>query len=111
MVRTGICSDTWLDEILLTIPKVEGSNLLLNVRPIGIIAVYRNCFFGIQYRGVKDTWKDLQMVATTQYGAQRGIGTMEFRMQQMTVFEHCYIYDDEVGGGNEDKEKAYSDHQ
>ena len=107
VIRTGLCSDTWLDEILLTIPKVEGSNRLLDVRPIGIIAVFRNAFFGIQYSGVKDTWEDLRLVAMTQYGAQRGIGTMEFRLQQMTVFEHCYIYDEEVGGGNEDKEKAY----
>ena len=89
--------------ILLTVPEVHGSSLLNDIRPIGLIELLRNAFFGIQYATIKDTWEDLELVSTTQYGAQRGIGTAEFRMMEVCIYETCYIYRLPVAKGNEDK--------
>ena len=107
VVATGMVYTSWATEILLTAPKVQGSAKMVDVRPLGILMLLRNAFFGIQYRGVKQTWDDLQLVATNQYAAQRGIGTTEFRFMEMVVYEDVYIFDKDIGAGNEDKEKAY----
>jgi len=106
-ITTGQVYSSWADEILLTVPKVHGSSLLNDIRPIGLIELLRNAFFGIQYATIKDTWEDLELVSTTQYGAQRGIGTAEFRMMEVCIYETCYIYRLPVAKGNEDKRKAY----
>ena len=90
-IITGQVYSSWADEILLTVPKVHGSSLLNDIRPIGLIELLRNAFFGIQYATIKDTWEDLELVSTTQYGAQRGIGTAEFRMMEVCIYETCYI--------------------
>lgn len=107
VVRTGMIYTNWQDEVLLTVPKVQGSSLLNDIRPIGLLPILRNAFFGIQYSMVKDTWQQLALVSTTQYGAQRGVGTAQFRMMEMCIFEHCYIYKNPIAKGNEDKSKAY----
>ena len=107
VIRTGLAYSTWMDEVMLTVPKVIGSLLLSEVRPIGLLALLRNAFFGMQYVLVKNTWDELLLVATTQFGAQRGLGTAQFRMSEMAIYEHCYIYIKPVGKGNEDKRKGY----
>jgi len=48
VVATGMVYTSWATEILLTAPKVQGSAKMVDVRPLGILMLLRNAFFGIQ---------------------------------------------------------------
>ena len=107
VVDTGMVYSSWAYNMLLTAPKVKGSALLADTRPLGVLMLLRNAFYGIQFGMVKDTWEDLELISRLAYGAQRGLGTCEFRLMEVHAYEQGYMFKKDLGAGNEDKRRGF----
>ena len=86
-METGHVYGSWSQEVLCTVPKVKGSTYIGDTRPIGLLVILRNSLMGIIYRRVRVVWEEHGVIASTQLGSQRGMGTEEARMLQTYVFE------------------------
>ena len=62
----------WKEEVLCTIPKVQGSTFIGDTRPIGLLVILRNVTMGIIYRRVREVWERCGVISATQLGCQRG---------------------------------------
>lgn len=98
---------SWDTEVLVTLPKIPGSSHLDHTRPIGLIAILRNAFMGIQFEGVQRTWDELQVLSTRNTGGRPGMGTESMRMVKNAGYENAWVYGLTVGGGTDDKKKAF----
>ena len=107
VVETGAVYRSWAPEVLLTVPKVVGSEAMADVRPLGLLIILRNAFFGIQFKGVKRTQHELGVLAQNQYGGLKGLGTEGCRLVQNCAYEMAWMQHRSAGGGNEDKEHAF----
>ena len=107
VVETGAVYRSWAPEVLLTVPKVVGSEAMADVRPLGLLIILRNAFFGIQFKGVKRTQHELGVLAQNQYGGLKGLGTEGCRLVQNCAYEMAWMEHRSAGGGNEDKEHAF----
>lgn len=107
VIDTGMVYSDWSDELLLTLAKVRGSSKLTDVRPIGLVILLRNTLMALQYEGVQQTWHELQVMSKVQYGSTRRLGTSQCRLLQNCAYEQSWIYKSSIGGGNEDKRRAF----
>jgi len=107
VIDTGMVYKCWATEVLVTLPKVAGSSQLKDIRPIGLLSVLRNAFMAIQYKGVRRTWHELGVIASTQYGCLTGLGTEGVRLVQNAAYESAWVHHSSIGGGNEDKMRAF----
>ena len=106
-VESGHVYSAWEDEVLCTIPKVEGSSFIGDTRPIGLLAILRNAVMGILYRRVGKVWDKHGVLSQLQMGFRRGMGTTEARMIQTTMYEYGYLHGIDLAAGTEDKKHAF----
>ena len=101
VLETGAVYESWAPEVLLTVPKVAGSEAMADVRPLGLIIILRNAFFGIQFVGVKRAQHELGVLSQNQYmyGGLRGLGTEGSRLVQNCAYEIAWVHRKSVGGG------------
>ena len=99
VLETGAVYESWAPEVLLTVPKVAGSEAMADVRPLGLLIILRNAFFGIQFIGVKRAQHELEVLSQNQYGGLRGLGTEGCRLAQNCAYEIAWVHHKSVGGG------------
>ena len=109
VLETGAIYESWAPEVLLTVLKVAGSEAMADVRPLRLLIILRNAFFGIQFVGVKRAQYELGVLSQNQYGGLRGLamGTEGCRLVHNCAYEIAWVQHKSVGGGNEDKEHAF----
>ena len=69
--------------------KVAGSTDIKDTRPIVLVDVLRNCFLGIQFKGVVRTWVRWAAIDALQYGFMPHVGTETARLVMHMTMGYC----------------------
>ena len=107
VVKTGMIYSDWQHEIICTLPKVEGSTALEDIRPIGLVPLLRNILMGIQNLIVLKVWELTGVIESTAYGGIKGGGTDQPRIIQQCVYEYGFIHVMNLFDTNFDKARAF----
>ena len=107
VMLTGAVFESWQDEVMLTVPKVEGSDNIGDTRPIGLVPILRNALMGIQTMLIQDVWEETGILSPMQFGFVRKMTSAAARLIQNVAFEAGYLYSDTIAAGTIDAAHAF----
>ena len=107
ILKSGLVPQCQLEQILCTIGKVEGSNELLDTRPLTLISITLNMAIGLQMSKVMHRLDELGAIDSWQAGFRSRVGTEEPLLETRLVAEHCWSFGIDLWAGDEDKKRAF----
>lgn len=107
MLVTGLVPPIQLEAVLCTIGKVQGSDDLLDSRPLTLMSITLNMALGIQMTKIMRRLDELQALDGWQAGFRNRTSTEEPLLETRLAAEHCWQFKKELWVGDEDKRRAF----